>query len=201
MSEEQKANQPTEEPLEASSEAASGETSPENPTVVAAQADDSPTELETLLADLEKFRDLALRSQADFENYRKRTAREREEALRYANASLIEDLLPVVDNFELGLAAAAADPAAATILQGFSMVQRQLADFLKNSGVDIVEAPGGVPFDPKFHEALGHESHDEIAEGLVIRQLRRGYKLRDRLLRPATVFVSSGPAKASEATE
>jgi len=156
----------------------------------AAPVSDTP-ELDALREDFEKFKDLYIRSQADLDNYRKRATREREDAIRYANSSLLERLLPVLDNFELGLDAAKQTAGADSILQGLSMVQKQLQDFLKDSGVESIEAIG-TPFDPNLHEAIGQEASAEAAEGVVLRQLRRGYKLRDRLLRPATVIVSKG---------
>jgi molecular chaperone GrpE len=143
--------------------------------------------------DFEKFKDLYVRSQADLDNYRKRAAREIEDARRYANLSLLERLLPVLDNFELGLDAARQSGGSEGILQGMSMVQKQLQDFLRESGVEAIEAVG-TTFDPNIHEALGQEPSDEAAEGIVTRQLRRGYKLKDRLLRPSAVMVSKGPA-------
>ncbi|MDD5198605.1 MAG: nucleotide exchange factor GrpE [Terrimicrobiaceae bacterium] len=148
-------------------------------------ADEAPRE------DLEKFKDLYLRSKADLDNYKKRTAREREDAIRYANIALLDRLLPVLDNFDLGLDAARQSGDAEGILQGMSMVQKQLHDFLRDSGAEAIDAVG-APFDPNFHEAIGHEPSAEVAEGTVLRQVRRGYKLRDRLLRPATVIVSKG---------
>ena len=150
-------------------------------------------ELQALRDDFEKFRDLYLRSQADLDNYRKRAARETEDARRYANLSLLERLLPVLDNFELGLDAARQAGGAENILQGMSMVQKQLQDFLRESGVESIDAVG-AEFDPNLHEALGQEPGNDVPEGIVTRQLRRGYKLKDRLLRPAAVMVSSGPA-------
>ncbi len=158
------------------------------------------SELANLQADLEKFRDLALRTQADFENFRKRSAREREEAIRYANADFIIDLLPIVDNFELGMVAAGNDPASSAILEGFKMVQKQLNDFLRTKGVEPVDAEPGEVFNPNIHEALGQENSDTVAEGHVIRQIRRGWKLKDRLLRPATVFVSRGMDKEASSS-
>ncbi len=155
----------------------------------AAASDDTAT----LRAEFEKFRDLYLRSQADLDNFRKRAAREREDATRYANSSLLERLLPILDNFELGLDAARQTPGAETIIQGLGMVQKQLQDFLRESGVEPIEAVG-TPFDPNLHEAIGQEASADVAEGVVLRQLRRGYKLRDRLIRPATVMVSKGAA-------
>jgi molecular chaperone GrpE len=144
-----------------------------------------------LQADLERFRDLALRSTADFENFRKRAAREKEDAVKYANASFLERLIPVLDNFELGLNAARTGVENSPILAGMDMVAKQLNDFLLSSGVEPVNGEG-QPFDPNLHEAVAQEDSATVAEGIVIRQLRKGYKLRDRLLRPATVVVSKG---------
>jgi molecular chaperone GrpE len=143
-------------------------------------------------AEAEKFRDLAMRTAADFDNFRKRAAREKEDAIRFANNNLLEQLLPVLDNFELGLDAARSAPDAAAILQGLDMVSRQFRDFLSSSGVEEIKTEGET-FDPNLMEAVGHEPDAKIPEGHVLRQARRGYKLRDRLLRPASVFVSKGP--------
>src|SRR5262249_727087 len=146
-----------------------------------------------LQADLERFRDLALRSQADFENYKKRTAREKEEAIKYANSSLLERLVSIIDNFELGLAAAKEEGEQSPIYSGMVLVQKELNDLLTENGLRPVEAEG-KNFDPNMHEAIAHEPSDEAPEGIVLRQTRRGYRLKDRLLRPAKVVVSSGPA-------
>src|SRR2546421_3764674 len=146
-----------------------------------------------LQADLDRFRDLALRSQADFENYKKRAAREKEEAIKYANSSLLEKLIAIVDNFELGLEAARAEGEKSPVFSGMSMVLKQLMDFLADSGLQPIDATGRK-FDPNLHEAIAHEPSDELPEGIVVRQTRRGYKMKDRLLRPSSVVVSSGPA-------
>ena len=149
--------------------------------------------VEALQAEVNKYRDQSLRTAADLENYRKRMIREKEEAIRYANMALLEKLIPILDNFELGLEVAktAPDVSAASIVQGLSMVQRQLFDFVKDHGATVVDAIG-QQFDPKLHEAIGHESHEQVPEGSVISQVRRGYKLADRLIRPAAVIVSKG---------
>lgn len=162
----------------------------------ATQPNDQTAEDEgaTLQADLDRFRDHALRTQADFDNYKKRAAREREDALKYANSSLLERLMPIVDNFELGLSAAKSESADSPILAGMGMVLKQLSDFLAENGVQPIDAEG-QQFDPNLHEAIGHEASATVPEGRVIRQMRRGYKLKDRLLRPSTVFVSSGPTR------
>ncbi|MEX1119591.1 MAG: nucleotide exchange factor GrpE [Terrimicrobiaceae bacterium] len=152
----------------------------------ASSAEDGPSELE-------KYRDLALRSRAELDNYRKRVVREKEESIRYANLSLLERILPVVDNFDLGLEAARSAEDPSSVISGLDMVRKQLADFLRDQGVDAIDAEG-QPFDPNLHEAMGSEASLDVPEGSVVRQLRKGYKLKDRLLRPASVFVSNGPA-------
>ena|SRR5436190_23586021 len=162
----------------------------------AAQAAEPASEeslLKQIQADLDRFRDLALRSQADFENFRKRASREKEDAVKYANASFLEKLIPILDNFELGLNAARSSAENSPILAGMDMVAKQLTDFLLGIGVEPINAEG-QPFDPNLHEAVAQEASAEVPEGVVLRQLRRGYKLRDRLLRPATVMVSKGSA-------
>jgi molecular chaperone GrpE len=154
---------------------------------------DSEDAMAGLQADLDRFRDLALRSQADFENYKKRAAREKEDAVKYANSSLLQRLVSILDNFELGLAAAKNAGAQSPIYSGMVLVQKQLNDLLEENGLQAIEAEGKA-FDPNLHEAIAHEP-SEAAEGTVIRQARRGYGFKDRLLRPARVVVSSGPAK------
>jgi molecular chaperone GrpE len=166
------------------------------PTAVAPELDgpdgnDDPTA--SLQADLDRFRDLALRSQADFDNYKKRAIREKEEAIKYANSSLLDRLIAIVDNFELGLSAAKSEGEKSPIYSGMSMVLKQLTDFLADNGLQPIDAEG-QKFDPNLHEAIAHEPSDEVAEGVVLRQMRRGYRLKDRLLRPSSVVVSSGPA-------
>jgi molecular chaperone GrpE len=148
--------------------------------------------LTRLQGDLERFRDLALRSQADFDNFRKRAAREKEEAIKYANGAILEKLLPIIDNFELGLSAARSGSDKSPILSGMEMVAKQLNDFLLQHGVEPIPTDG-VRFDPNVHEAVAQEASD-VKEGHIIRQLRKGFKLRDRLLRPAAVVVSKGAA-------
>ena len=170
-------------------EAAQKEPARENP-----EAEKPEDETEGLQADLERFRDLALRSQADFENYKKRSAREKEEAVKYANRSLLEKLVSIIDNFELGLEAARGEGEKSPIFSGMSMVLKQLTDFLADNGLQPIDAVG-QKFDPNLHEAIAHEASEEVPEGTVIRQTRRGYKLKDRLLRPSSVVVSRGVAE------
>lgn len=177
--------------------------SPEESRAVASEVlepeEESISEESTTPAEeIERWKDLAARSQAEFDNYRKRMARERTEAIIYANRSLLEQLLPVIDNFEMGLRAAKeSEGESSMILQGMSMVHKQLDDFLAEQGVEVIPSEG-LPFDPNLHEALKQECSDEVAPGHVIYTMRRGYRLKDRILRAANVVVSSGPA-ANEA--
>ncbi len=152
---------------------------------------DDPTA--NLQADLDRFRDLALRTQADLENFKKRAAREKEDSIKYANSSLLERLIAIIDNFELGLSAARSEGEKSPIYAGMSMVLKQLTDFLADNGLQPIDAEG-QKFDPNLHEAIAHEPSNEVAEGVVVRQMRRGYKMKDRLLRPSSVVVSSGSA-------
>jgi molecular chaperone GrpE len=163
------------------------------PSATAGGGADPEDALAGLQADLDRFRDLALRSQADFENYKKRATREKEDAVKYANSSLLQRLVSILDNFELGLTAAKAEGNESPIYSGMVLVQKQLNDLLEENGLQAIEAEG-KKFDPNMHEAIAHEPSD-IPEETVIRQARRGYRFKDRLLRPARVVVSSGPAK------
>lgn len=166
---------------------------PENAAQSETNADTDEGALSQLQSDLERFRDLALRSQADFDNFRKRAAREKEDAVKYANAQLLERLIPIFDNFELGLSAARTSAENSPILAGMEMVAKQLNDFLSDCGVQAIDATG-QKFDPNLHEAIAQEESAEVEEGKVIRQMRKGFKLRERLLRPANVVVSKGTA-------
>jgi len=169
------------------------------------QKDDIQEQMLQLKAERDKYKDIALRSVADLDNYRKRMAREKDEAIRFANASFLERLIPILDNFELGLQAAKASGGQSAVVDGMSMVSRQLQDFLTSCGIETVDATG-QPFNPNVHEAIAQEEDPEIEEGHVIRQLRKGYRLKDRLIRPANVVVSKGlkagkePANAGATT-
>jgi molecular chaperone GrpE len=151
-----------------------------------------PSEEEKLRAQATELKDKLLRGQAEWDNSRKRILREKEEAVRYAGEALLEKLLPVLDNFEMGMQAAKTATDAKAISQGFEMVLAQLQQVLREAGVEAVDAVG-QPFDPHRHEALGHQDSEEHPEGHVMMQTRKGYKLKDRLLRPASVFVARKP--------
>jgi molecular chaperone GrpE len=136
-----------------------------------------------------------VRVSADFDNYKKRAARERQEATRFANESLLQKLVPMLDNFEMALAAAS-NPQSNTadaLKTGVTMIQSQLRSALKEAGLEEIDATG-QPFDPNWHEAVSQQSSADVPEGHVLQQIRKGYKLNDRLIRPATVIVAKKPA-------
>ena len=164
----------------------------------ARRTDYSQDDLAQLKAELNKYKDIALRSVADLDNYRKRMAREKDDAIRYANASFLERLIPILDNFELGLQAAKAGGGQSAVQDGMMMVFKQLQEFLASSGVETIDATG-KHFDPNLQEAIAQEENAEVAEGFVIRQLRKGYRLKDRLIRPANVVVSKGAPVSKDA--
>jgi len=136
-----------------------------------------------------------LRTTADFDNFKKRAAREKQEAIKFANETLLQKLVPVLDNLDMALAATqTAEPETGQSLQtGINMICQQLKTALAEAGLEEVDA-AGKPFDPNFHEAVSQRETLEAPEGRVIQQLRKGYKLRDRLLRPASVVVAKQPA-------
>ncbi len=203
-------NEPTEQTIPNDSEeeadletaeAAEAAEAPGEQAAVDAVDSTEPTESETPAgsteSEVDKWRNLAQRTQAELENYRKRMAREKMEAIQYSNLSLLEDLLPIIDNFEMGLAAAKNASEESVIHQGMSMVLKQLQNFLSDNGVEAIEAVN-QPFDPNLHEAMEQRASDEVPEGNVILEIRRGYKCKDRLLRASNVVVSKGPESESD---
>ena len=138
----------------------------------------------------EKF----VRATADLDNYKKRALRERQDAVKYANEALIEKLLPIVDNFEAALTAASAPQGGNTdsLRVGINMIYSQLKNFLSEAGVEEIDA-ANKPFDPNLHEAVSQMASADAPEGQVLQQMRKGYRFRDRLLRPAMVVVAKKP--------
>jgi molecular chaperone GrpE len=158
-----------------------------------ADAAGAAPETEAPLSPEEILQDRLLRLQADFDNYRKRIDRDKKDWAIYANEKLLKDLLPALDNFDLGLANGEKAGAPQALLEGLQLVRRQLESALANSGVTPIDAEG-QPFDPNLHEAITHMPSPDIPEGTVAAQTRRGWKMGDKLLRAAQVVVSSGPA-------
>ena len=145
------------------------------------------------------MKDHLLRLQADFDNYRKRTLRDREEMTRRAAEKILKDLLPVADHFELGLQSAHKHHVKHAVLDGFDGVLKQLQAVLEKSGVTPIEAKNQL-FDPHNHECVAQIPSEEHPEGVVIEETRRGYKLGHYILRAPQVIVSTGPAAGKEQT-
>ena len=157
-------------------------------------------QLAAVQAEKEELRQTLVRRQADFENYRKRIERERLEEAQRVVARLIEGLLPVLDAFERALAAHD-DPAYEDYRKGFELIYRQLRDALERQGLNRIEAEGKT-FDPHLHHAVERVESEDYEDGEVLEVLQPGYRLRDKVLRPATVRVAVHPAEpASEASE
>jgi len=177
--------QPTTEPAGVETPTPAAETA-----LTPAQIDD----LKAQAAKAAEHWDRLLRNTADFENYKKRAARERQDAVKFANEGLIQKLIPVMDNFEAALSSlqSTGGESAQSLVTGVSMIYQQLKSILTEAGLEDVESHG-KPFDPNFHEAVSQAESAEFPEGHVMQQLRKGYRLRERLLRPATVIVAKAP--------
>lgn len=198
-------SQPNENSLDSRKE--TGTTQP--PPAAPAAADQEPAKApppaqppaEAQVADAKKEAaanyDRYLRALADLENFRRRAIREKNELRQFGSAGLLQDLLPVVDNLQLAVNAARKESAAQSIADGVAMVLDQFRSALSRHGLKEVN-PAGEKFDPHQHESLSHLPSAEIPEEHVAQVVRIGYKLHDRLLRPASVVLSSGPAKEAQ---
>jgi molecular chaperone GrpE len=153
------------------------------------------TELKERAAKADEHWDRLLRTTADFDNFKKRAAREKQEAIKFANESLLQKLVTVLDSLDMALTAAQASQAETgqSLQTGVNMIGQQLKNVLAEAGLEEVDATGKT-FDPNLHEAVSQRETPDVPEGQVIQQLRKGYKLRERLLRPASVVVAKQPA-------
>lgn len=149
----------------------------------------APDEPSAAERERDEFRDLLLRKTAEFDNYRKRVDRERQAANQAAAADLITELLPLIDDLERALAAEAGSGAAEAYRTGVELIRKQLLEVLARRGVAPLDTEG-QQFDPHFHEAVAHEESADHAAGHVIAEVRRGYVMGARLLRPAMVRVA-----------
>lgn len=151
-------------------------------------------ELKERASKAEEYWDRLLRQTADFDNYKKRAAREKTDAIKYANEGLLQKLIPILDNFEMALAAASSEKGASaqSLQQGVQMIHTQLRNALLEAGLEEIDATGKV-FDPNLHEAVSQKETNEVPEGNVVQQMRKGYKFRERLVRPASVVVAKKP--------
>src|SRR5262245_48457209 len=151
--------------------------------------------LEAKTREAEALQERSLRVMAEFDNAKKRAAREREDYTRFANESLLRELLPVLDNFDRALQAARAEPGAAAVAAGVDLIQRELVRVLEKFGATPFESVG-QPFDPERHEAVARVPAQGQAEGTVVNETARGYMLNGRVLRPAMVTVATPPDAA-----
>ncbi|NOU95485.1 nucleotide exchange factor GrpE [Paenibacillus sp. LMG 31456] len=156
----------------------------------AAQEQASEQELEQLRKESEENYQRYLRAQADFDNFRRRTRLEKEDFAKYASMKVIEQLLPVVDNMERALSAGKEGNDYEALLKGVDMIFRQLEQTLANEGLQAMESVG-QPFNPEFHQAIMQVESEEHEEGIVVEEIQKGYILKDKVLRPAMVKVSS----------
>jgi molecular chaperone GrpE len=141
----------------------------------------------------DNYKDLLLRRTAEFENFRKRTERERVAQAEAAAADLVKELLPLIDDLERALQADPGKEGAEAYRRGVELIQRQLSELVRKRGVKPIEALG-ADFDPHYHQAVSHEPAAGRREGEIIEEYRRGYMLGDRLLRPSMVKVAKGEA-------
>ena len=139
----------------------------------------------------DEYYDLLLRKQAEFDNYRKRVERERQLVSEAAASSIIEELLPLMDDLERALKTEAAGEAAEAYRRGVELIYRQLEEVLRKRGVRPLDSLG-TDFDPYYHQAVSHEPAEGRRDGEIIEEFRRGYMLGDRLLRPSMVKVAKG---------
>jgi molecular chaperone GrpE len=152
--------------------------------------------LEVKLASKEKeckdTYDRLLRVTAEFENYKKRMAREMEDFRKYANQSLLKEMLSVVDHIELAIQAAGCPPSQETsLIEGLNLTLKEFLRILEKFKVTPIEAVGH-PFNPQLHEAIMQEASDQLPENTIVREMQKGYTINDRLLRPALVVVAAG---------
>lgn len=147
------------------------------------------TESQRLQELAEEYQGRALRAQADFDNFRRRTLKEKEELAQYATSKLVTELLPVMDNFERALVTTPANPEFEAFTKGVNMIFRQLEGVLKAEGLKAMETVG-QPFNPEYHQAIMQVESEEFEEGIVTEEIQKGYLLKDKVLRPAMVKVS-----------
>ena len=183
--------EPTAQPAE---EAAQGGETPTENAEPASREDELEAKVASLVAELAKAKDQTLRAIADMENLRRRLAREKEEIRRTAAAGIVEDLLPILDNFALGLASGENSPETKEITKGFEMILIQFNQVLENNGLKAIAPQQGDAFDLNLHESVAMQPSEDVKEEHILQTVRTGYQLNDRLLRPASVIVSSGKA-------
>jgi len=165
----------------------------------------SPDELKELRINAtkaEEYYERLLRQVAETDNLRKRLAKEKQDAIRYANESLIEQLLPTMDSFDMAISAVntTSENTIDSLKTGVEMVHGQLKRTLEEAGLTEIDATGQM-FNPALHEAISRKETNESSDGTVIEQIRKGYQLNERLVRPASVIVATSPNSETEQKE
>ena len=158
-----------------------------------------PAAAQSAADELDGLRDRLLRLQAEFDNFRKRTEREREEQTRRSTERLMRSLLPTLDNFEMGLKSAEDEDAAGPVIHGMRLILSELRSALENEGLQPIDARDR-PFDPRLHEAVAVVPSPEHKDGTVVQQIRHGYRLGNYLLRPASVVVAHNDHETDDDT-
>ncbi len=179
---------------EANANSQETETSAQGGSVSGAEFEKLRAEYEQLKAERDQLVDRTARLQAEFENARKRAERERQDFKDFAMGNVVEKFLPVIDNFELALKATGSTE---QLRSGVELIVKQMEEILRSLQVNPVPSVG-EEFDPRHHEALGSVERDDLPDQHVAEEIRRGYKLRDRLLRPALVRVASNSKQTSD---
>lgn len=167
---------------------------------VAAATDDQAVAEESLQQKAERLEDALLRSKADFQNFQRRSTIEKSEAIQYANVELMKSLLPVMDDFERSFQSAESAESSDADTQGFRMIYENFMNALSRFGLQPIDALHQT-FDPAIHEALLQQPCDEHPPGTVIEEVARGYRLRNRVVRPARVIVSKAVESAESETQ
>ena len=163
----------------------------------AAMETSSEPTVESLQAELADAEKRVLMAHADLDNFRRRTRRDQQDSLKYATLPMMGQILEALDNFDRAMEAHEQDPSGTGLLDGVKMVAQQISDILTEKGCKKIEAVG-QPFDPNKHQAMQMQPSDEYEANIVMMDLRPGFELHDRVIRPSQVFVSTGPAKDKE---
>lgn len=146
-------------------------------------------EAQNLKQQVEELKDQLLRNAAELENFKRRMNEERAREVKYRSQSIVTNIIPAIDNFERALSSTVEDENTKTFLTGFKMIHAQLVEALAQEGVEVIVAEG-VAFDPTVHQAVMQESVEGVESGIVLQELQKGYKLKDRVIRPSMVKVS-----------
>jgi molecular chaperone GrpE len=168
-----------------------------SPTKLLGDIEQLKNELQAASAKADEYLAGLQRERAEFSNYRRRTSEEREAMLGLAGEDLIRKVLAIADDFDLAIENRPPDLGASSWVDGVTAIDRKLRALLESEGVKAVEAEAGKPFDPREHEAIVNVPGTGRAEGEIVEVIRRGYKLRDRVLRPALVAVAAAPEPAA----